>query len=77
MRRKVFKRKVLPILLMRTLALFLGKSDDSQMRKTKIFHLSGPCQQEGPPWEKSPGNNWKTCLFEAKFSPKNDRHEDK
>ena len=42
------ERKVLPNLLIRTLAFFLGKSDDSQMRKTKIFHLLGPCQQEGP-----------------------------
>ena len=38
---KSFKRKVLPILLIRTLAFSLGKSDDSQMRKTKIFHVLG------------------------------------
>ena len=30
--------------------VFRVKSDAYEMRKTKIFHLLGPCQQEDPIW---------------------------
>ena len=47
--------------------IFPGKSDDSQMRETRKFHLLGPCQQEGPTWEKTILNSPETCLFLPKY----------
>ena len=49
--------------VIRTLSFFRWKSDVFEMRKTKKFHLLGPCQHEGPIWWKMLSLSWKNVHF--------------
>ena len=59
-------RKIFNFHVISTLSFFRRKSDVYEMMEAKIFHLLGPCQQEGPIWWKN-FQLKKTNLFEAKW----------